>query len=159
MLEISRPSLTVAAGAGEPFPRCCRLGTIPIMNESWLPAQFPQARPSRPAVVLPGRAGERRIPMRRLWVLLLLIAGPPLASAQETATDPGTRGVRPVAVWPLGPLEVLATFDRPVDPALARWYLGRTIPYFEAPAVVPGPGQAPAAKPSGALRIVAARLV
>jgi putative heme-binding domain-containing protein len=44
---------------------------------------------------------------------------------------------------------VIATFDRPVDPASGRWFLGRTIPYFEAPA----------AKPSGALRIVDARLV
>ena len=102
---------------------------------------------------------ESWLPMRLAWWLLLLSAGPPGASAQETATVRRALEVRPVAVWPPGPLEVIASFARPVDPALGRWFLGRTIPYFEVPADVPGPGQAPAAKPSGALRIVAARLV
>ncbi len=33
---------------------------------------------------------------------------------------------RPVAVWPSGPLDVVATFDRPVDPG---WMMGRMILY------------------------------
>jgi putative heme-binding domain-containing protein len=53
---------------------------------------------------------------------------------------------------------VIATFDRPVDPALGTWFIGRSIPYSEAAPVVPGPRQAAPARPSGALRIVAARL-
>jgi putative heme-binding domain-containing protein len=63
--------------------------------------------------------------------------------------------VRPVAVWPPGPLEVIAAFDRPIDPMLAKSFIGRTIPYIEGPADAAGP--AAPAKPSGALRIVAAR--
>jgi putative heme-binding domain-containing protein len=44
---------------------------------------------------------------------------------------------------------VVAAFDRPVDPALAKWFIGQTIPYSAGPA----------ARPSGTLRIVAARLI
>ncbi len=65
--------------------------------------------------------------------------------------------VHPVAVWPPGPLEVIAAFDRPIDPAAAKSLIGRTISYFETQSDVPG--QAPPAKPLGALRIVGARLI
>ncbi|MHB1556786.1 MAG: hypothetical protein ACYC61_04805 [Isosphaeraceae bacterium] len=77
------------------------------------------------------------------------------ASARDArATDGGDAGApRPVAVWPAGPLEVVAAFDRPIEAAVARRMVGKTIPY--------GRMNAPAAggsKPDGALRIVAARL-
>jgi putative heme-binding domain-containing protein len=87
--------------------------------------------------------------MRLLGLFLFLGAGIPSGSAQETAPTARGAEARLVAVWPAGPLEVVAALDRHVDPALANWFIGQTIPYSADPA----------ARPSGALRIVAARLV
>lgn len=60
---------------------------------------------------------------------------------------------RPVAVWPPGPLEVIAAFEQPVAPAAAQSMVGRTIAYEDTPTDRPAaPG------PAGRLRIVGARL-
>lgn len=65
----------------------------------------------------------------------------------------GAGAPRPVAVWPAGPLEVVAAFDRPVGADVARRMVGKTIPYGRMNA-----SPADGSKPDGALRIVAARL-
>ncbi len=63
--------------------------------------------------------------------------------------------VSPVAVWPAGPIDVVAAFDRAVDPAAAAALVGRTIPYFDLDA---GPIDRSAPRPLGTLRIAGARL-
>jgi putative heme-binding domain-containing protein len=62
---------------------------------------------------------------------------------------------RPVAVWPPGPLEVIAAFEQPVASATARSMVGRMITYEE---ILPDRPGAPASGPAGRLRIVGARL-
>jgi putative heme-binding domain-containing protein len=64
---------------------------------------------------------------------------------------------RPAVVWPSGPLEVVAAFDRPIESAQAAAFVGRTIPYF-APSENTGTAGT-LATPSGQLQVVAARLV
>src|SRR5205823_5233276 len=133
---ISRPragAAEAAARARGPFRRCCRLGRIPIMNEAGHPPDVQQARLDRSAVVLPGRAGARRASMRLLGWFLVLGAGSPSGLAQESAAAARGLEIRPIAVWPTGPLEVIATFDRPIDPSLGTWFIGRLIPYLETP--------------------------
>ena len=63
--------------------------------------------------------------------LLLLSASHSAGFAQGTSATARGPVVRPVAVWPPGPLEVIAAFDGPIDPALAKSYVGRTISYVE----------------------------
>jgi putative heme-binding domain-containing protein len=108
---------------------------------------------------MPGRSVARRVSIGLLLVMPLPDAGVPAVSAQATAATPAAGGseVRLVAVWPPGPLEVAAAFDRSIDPAVAKSLIGRTIRSVETQAALPG--QTPAPKPSAALRIVAARLV
>jgi len=84
-----------------------------------------------------------------------LNAGVQVASAQEHQRRGPT--IHPVVVWPSGPLEVIAAFDKPIDPALARSIIGRTIPYVETLAATPD--RVPSSLPSGALRVVGARLI
>ena len=63
----------------------------------------------------------------------------------------------PVAIWPAGPLDVVASFRKPVDPHSAAGLVGKTIPYYELSpdrvASLPPPRQ------RGSLRIVASRLI
>ncbi len=91
-----------------------------------------------------------------LLTALLLVAGATPGSSQGT---PGSSRVElhPVAVWPAGPLQVIAAFDRPIDPMAVKSLVGRTIPYFDTQSSLPG--QVPPAEPSGALRIVGARAI
>jgi putative heme-binding domain-containing protein len=93
-----------------------------------------------------------------LGLALALIAGGMTTTglAQGTAAGHRDAASRPVAVWPPGPLEVIAAFDRPVDPAMARAVIGQTIPYSNVPE--DGTRQTPPSKPAGRLRIVGARL-
>ncbi len=60
---------------------------------------------------------------------------------------------RPVAVWPSGPLDVVAAFDKEIDPSIAKGLVGRTIVYSEKVART-GQGD----QGAGSLRIVGARL-
>ncbi len=60
---------------------------------------------------------------------------------------------RPVVVWPSGPLEVVAAFDRPVAADVARRMVGKSIPYGAMKAPLAGES-----KPDGSLRIVGAWL-
>ncbi|MFI5461699.1 MAG: rhodanese-like domain-containing protein [Isosphaerales bacterium] len=62
----------------------------------------------------------------------------------------------PVAIWPSGPLEVVAAFDTAIDPAVATSLLGKSIPYFVPVGTTRDRTASP--RPSGALRIVGARL-
>jgi putative heme-binding domain-containing protein len=87
--------------------------------------------------------------------LALLIGAAADGLAQETATAGQNASPRPVAVWPPGPLEVIAAFDSPVDPAAAKAMIGRTIPYDDTDGN--RPGAPPPFKPAGQLRIVGAR--
>ncbi len=63
---------------------------------------------------------------------------------------------RPVAVWPSGPLDVVAAFDKAVNPATATSLVNQNIPYFQPE----GPADGGVASPRrlGSLRIVGARL-
>ncbi len=91
-------------------------------------------------------------------VAVLLLGLAATARAQESGSAARDAAQRPVVVWPTGPLEVVAAFERPVAPAAARAMIGRTIPYGEAGTNNPS-RQAHAAKPAGSLRIVGARLL
>jgi putative heme-binding domain-containing protein len=94
-----------------------------------------------------------------LLAILVLGAWAQAGSAQGPAAAAGDPALRTVVVWPPGPLEVIAAFDRPIGSDLANWFVGRTIPYREAPAAdAPRRAAALPSQPSGALRIVAARL-
>jgi putative heme-binding domain-containing protein len=88
---------------------------------------------------------------------MLLAAKAPAGLAQATETAARRPEVRPIAIWPSGPLEVVAAFDRPIDAGLAKSYIGRTISYVETRS--DGPGQPLRATPPGALRIVGTRLI
>ncbi len=89
------------------------------------------------------------------WVVLAGIAISTARSGLAQTTPDSRVGVRPIAIWPSGPLDVVATFAQPVDPGVARDFIGRTIPYFVAgePDRIPrGVGAA------GTIRIAGARL-
>jgi putative heme-binding domain-containing protein len=73
----------------------------------------------------------------------------------QTKTGP-IIATRVVAVWPSGPLDVVAAFDKTVDLSTATSLVGKSIPYFD-PAGTANDRTA-AARPLGSLRIVGARL-
>ncbi len=74
--------------------------------------------------------------------LTLLVAIAAVTPCRAQPKSPG--GIpRPVAVWPTGPLVVVAAFDRPVDP---KWMLGRIVLYSDPMARSP--------ESAGQLRIV-----
>src|SRR5262245_17917229 len=89
--------------------------------------------------------------------IALVFIGHPTCSAQELATARPDSPARPIAIWPPGPLEVIAAFDRPLDPAAAKAMIGRTIQYQDTGGG--GPDQPSPSHPAGRLRIVGARLV
>ncbi len=63
---------------------------------------------------------------------------------------------RPVVVWPSGPLDVVAAFDKAVDPAAAGRLSARAS--LTSSQAEPAGDRDPSPRPSGALRIVGARL-
>ena len=87
---------------------------------------------------------------RRLVGLVALICGAMACGGTAASATP-----RAVAVWPAGPMEVKVAFDGPIDPAVARAMVGRTIPFGEPDQKKPGPRLVQAL---GRLRIAAARL-
>ena len=94
----------------------------------------------------------------RLWIsfLFALVTTDAIAAAglaQTQSADP--LAVGPVAVWPAGPIEVVAAFDRALDPSVADGLVGKTISYHESSTPV---SDRSAARPLGALRIVGVRL-
>jgi putative heme-binding domain-containing protein len=90
--------------------------------------------------------------------LLLAMFAMVAIAADVLAQSESPRAVhaRVAAVWPSGPLDVVVAFDNAVDPAAASELVGKSITYFE-PARPTG-DRAGAPGPSGALRIVGARL-
>jgi putative heme-binding domain-containing protein len=63
---------------------------------------------------------------------------------------------RPIAVWPAGPIEVVAAFGQPIERALAEALVGQVIPYVEgSPSLLE---IKPNDRLSGQLRIAAIRL-
>jgi putative heme-binding domain-containing protein len=100
----------------------------------------------------------RRAATCLVMAIAVLVAMSTVGSAQESKDASLDALAHPVAVWPPGPLEVIAAFDRPIDPAQAKAMIGQTISYSDARTDVPS--QEPTvAKPAGTLRIVAARLI
>ncbi len=87
--------------------------------------------------------------------MALIVGGAQTGRAQEKATRVADVSIRPVAVWPSGPLEVIAAFGRPIDPDAAQAMIGRTIPYHDIREDDSGPP--PSSRPAGRLRIVGAR--
>ena len=67
----------------------------------------------------------------------------------ETASQAQSALPGPAVIWPSGPLEVIAAFDRPLDQSVAKTLVNKQIAYFETGI----------AKPKGSLRIAGARLV
>ncbi len=59
---------------------------------------------------------------------------------------------RPVVTWASGPLEVIAAFEKPVDPDRAKTLVGQNIPYFDL--TEPGKSATGKERPAGSLRIV-----
>ncbi len=98
---------------------------------------------------------------RSSWVLAAAIvvmtqgAGGGNSQAQPAANrslpDEGAR-----AIWPSGPLDVVAAFERPVDPQRAKGLVGQSIAYFTLAESGNGTGQQE--RRAGALRIVAVRV-
>jgi putative heme-binding domain-containing protein len=99
----------------------------------------------------------RRVVTRLGLAAALVIGGVQASLAQGTATAVPGAPARPVAIWPPGPLEVVAAFDRPLESAAAKAMIGRTIPYHDIRE--DAPGQPPPSRPAGTLRIVGARLL
>ena len=100
----------------------------------------------------------RRSPVasRVLVGLVALIGGVmPYTGDRPVAGSPASAAPRAVAVWPAGPMEVKVAFDGPIDQAVARAMVGRTIPFGEPDQKKPGPRLVQAL---GRLRIAAARL-
>ncbi len=89
--------------------------------------------------------------------LILFLAHQRAGLAQPAAPDGRNAPARPIAVWPPGPLEVIAAFDRPLDPAAAKAMIGRTVPYQDAGR--DGPDQPAPSRPAGRLRIVGTRML
>ncbi len=72
-------------------------------------------------------------------------------AANRSRPDEGPR-----AIWPAGPLDVVAAFERPVDPERAKELVGQSIAYF-TPAETAN-GTARQERRAGALRIVGVRV-
>jgi len=89
--------------------------------------------------------------------LVLVVGGVTTGLGQGAAPANLEPPARPVAVWPPGPLEVIAAFEKPVDPAVANSMFGQTIRYDDIRADRPDPTAV--SGPAGRLRIVGARLV
>jgi putative heme-binding domain-containing protein len=70
----------------------------------------------------------------------------------QNATTP-----QPISIWPSTPIELVVTFNAPLDPTTANTWIGRTIPFQSAPPLESL--AAPPAKPLGSLRIANVRLV
>jgi thiosulfate/3-mercaptopyruvate sulfurtransferase len=97
-------------------------------------------------------AGPFRIAVLVAGVFVCPSATVRLAGAQK----PDGRALDPVVIWPTGPLEVVAAFDRPVEDGMANRLVGRSVGYLQSAAADQARTSATGAK--GALRIVAARL-
>jgi len=96
---------------------------------------------------------------RSAWTRLVLAtvflnATAPVGPAPARATNGPIH--RPVAIWPSGPLEVVAAFDSAIDLEAATSLVGKNIPYFEPAGATKDRTASP--RPSGAVRIVGARL-
>jgi putative heme-binding domain-containing protein len=63
----------------------------------------------------------------------------------------------PRAIWPAGPLDVVAAFEKPVDPQRAKTLAGQSIPYF-SPAEAENGTTPRQERRGGALRIVDVRI-
>jgi putative heme-binding domain-containing protein len=88
---------------------------------------------------------------RPLIVSVVLLAGGMSGPARGEAADGSA--LRPVAVWPSSPLEVMVAFDRPVDAEVPGRLAGRSIAYRSTRLSAPNSGAR-----SGAIKIAAARL-
>jgi putative heme-binding domain-containing protein len=85
-----------------------------------------------------------------LVIVCTVIGGAPVRAGDE----PGTR---PIAVWPVGPIEVIAAFDQPVARSSADALVGQSIPYFDGRASAAG--RRSSSRLLGQLRIVAIRVI
>jgi putative heme-binding domain-containing protein len=89
------------------------------------------------------------------WAVLLWIMFGVCSAGLTRPAQPSGSGGRPTAIWPSGPLEVVAAFEQAVDPAIERTLVGLSIPYFVVGA--PEPAQRND-QPAGTIRIAGARL-
>jgi putative heme-binding domain-containing protein len=92
------------------------------------------------------------------WVIVSVLVAF-VQGAQQTSVQTAARvteqALAPAAVWPAGPLDVVAAFERPVDPKRAQALVGQSIPYFVPAESIDGTGRQE--RRVGALRIMAVR--
>ena len=90
-------------------------------------------------------------------MLLLLMRASHTLGQEMTGFRSGGQEIRPIVVWPSGPLDVTAAFNRPIDSASAKSLIGLRISYSDNSSVPPG--QVTKEKSLRNLRIVGARLI
>jgi len=89
------------------------------------------------------------------WAILAWIGIATVRAGIGQTTAASRPESRPIAIWPSGPLEVVAAFAQPVDPAVERGFVGRSIPYLVGGEPDRDPG---GDRPAGMIRIAGARL-
>jgi putative heme-binding domain-containing protein len=98
---------------------------------------------------------RRSIGFRLVRLSFCVIVCTEVLVATAYATDDGA--ARPIAVWPAGPLQVFASFDRPVLRTSAEALVGLSIPYF--PGSASALGLKSNSQPLGRLAIAGVRLI
>jgi putative heme-binding domain-containing protein len=96
---------------------------------------------------------------RTEWVLVVVLVALTRSiggAGEQPVTNPARSSNLHAAVWPSGPLDVVAAFEKPIDPARAKELVGQSIPYFEP--VQTAVGATRQDRQAGALRIVGVRL-
>ncbi len=91
------------------------------------------------------------------WVVLAGGLAAATAAIALGGAPPDSKGPRPVAVWPAGPLEVRVAFDRPVDPGMTKGIVGKVISFGEGGRQVQDSPRA-SDEVSGSLQIAGSRL-
>ncbi len=91
-----------------------------------------------------------------LVVALTTFTLPFVRAGAQPATSPNGPAPQPAAIWPSGPLNVVAAFEKPIEPARAQAIVGQTIPYFAPADSEKGAGRQD--RQVGALRIVGVRV-
>ncbi len=86
-----------------------------------------------------------------VYVIVCTAVGGALVRAGDEA------GMQPIAVWPAGPIEVVAAFDRPVARSSAAALVGQSVLYFDGSKSAAARGSS--SRLLGQLRIAAIRLI
>jgi putative heme-binding domain-containing protein len=119
----------------------------------------PQAGRALPGLPLVMRSSEKPFATGVSWTLVIALGTLALANeapGSQPAGNATASADRPAAIWPSGPLDVVAAFERPIEPARAQALVGQSIRYDEPADPAKGPGRQD--RQGGALRIVGVRI-